>query len=572
MPRPTYLTRRGAVYWFRMVVTKDIRGSYENGKKEETFTLGTRDYNDACHLVKIAAVKVDKQFEDHRRKLKLAGQAPVDEITNHQIKQFGKLYYTYLLEEDEERRLEGFEDFQDDPPPTPMPTFDGYLEDWEGFTEGTSWEHTRGITDEFVKGEAELFLWDFLGVKLKGDSPSWPMLYRELQEAIIKAGKGIKQRNQGELIKTPEVDEPNRPANGPMLKDLSEQWLAEKTAEGRRSTVVNSYRDSFKRFLAIAGNKPLSDYSKADGRAYRAVLSKLPKFWTTSPVKDFDIVTAANRAHELGLEPMSPKNRNNLISPINTFWKWANHLYDECPPSPMSGMNFKITTAPRDQRNPFTIQDLQTIFTAPLFTGCKSFQYWKKPGDLIPLDSCRYWVPLIALFTGARLNEILQLYVKDVHEQGDIWFFDINSDGEDKRTKNDGASIREIPIHSSLIGMGFLGHYKARKEQRSLRLFPDAKLNSNGNYSGNFGKFFNDRFLKHLGVKTPKKSFHSFRHNFEGVCAQSNIRQEHIDALIGHRQSGMGPRYNSEGYPLELLASEMGKVKYRGLDLSHLIK
>ncbi len=45
---------------------------------------------------------------------------------------------------------------------------------------------------------------------------------------------------------------------------------------------------------------------------------------------------------------------------------------------------------------------------------------FKKPSE--------YWAPLIGLFTGARLGEILQLLSKDIRKENDIWLLDINED------------------------------------------------------------------------------------------------------------------------------------------------
>ena len=54
MPGHTRLYRRGAVYYHRAAVPKDIRDTY--GKVEETFSLGTRNRAEALVKVRAAAV------------------------------------------------------------------------------------------------------------------------------------------------------------------------------------------------------------------------------------------------------------------------------------------------------------------------------------------------------------------------------------------------------------------------------------------------------------------------------------------------------------------------------------
>jgi len=66
MPGHTHLYRRGAVYCHRAAVHQDIVATY--GKREETFSLRTRDYAEALRRVKIEAVRIDHQFDEHRLK------------------------------------------------------------------------------------------------------------------------------------------------------------------------------------------------------------------------------------------------------------------------------------------------------------------------------------------------------------------------------------------------------------------------------------------------------------------------------------------------------------------------
>ena len=107
MPGHTRLYRRGPVYYHRAAIPVDIKDTYP--KTEETFSLKTKDHREALRLVRIAAVEVDRKFEEHRRRLREEAGAPVmEELTDHQIKQLGSLYFASLLDEDEETRLDGF--------------------------------------------------------------------------------------------------------------------------------------------------------------------------------------------------------------------------------------------------------------------------------------------------------------------------------------------------------------------------------------------------------------------------------------------------------------------------------
>ncbi|MFP4477558.1 MAG: DUF6538 domain-containing protein [Desulfatibacillaceae bacterium] len=59
------LYRRGATYYHRAAIPKDIRDTYP--KSEETFSLKTKNYHEAVRRVRAEAVKVDRRFEQHRQ-------------------------------------------------------------------------------------------------------------------------------------------------------------------------------------------------------------------------------------------------------------------------------------------------------------------------------------------------------------------------------------------------------------------------------------------------------------------------------------------------------------------------
>ena len=56
------LYRRNATYYHRAAIPKDIAATYP--KSEETFSLRTKDYQEAVKLVRIAAARVDALFDE----------------------------------------------------------------------------------------------------------------------------------------------------------------------------------------------------------------------------------------------------------------------------------------------------------------------------------------------------------------------------------------------------------------------------------------------------------------------------------------------------------------------------
>ncbi|TVM18685.1 integrase [Oceanidesulfovibrio indonesiensis] len=583
MPGHPRLFRRGAVYYHRAAIPVDIKDTYP--KTEETFSLKTKDYREALRKVRVAAVKVDQRFEEHRRRLAQQAKPPVKELSGAEIKRIGEIYYAYRLEEDDEARLQGFspavrqtKEFGDDPAQikdalseqgfTP-PSFDEYVEDHKEINEITRHDFARGQIDPFFVSEAmEVLTWDGIDIRLDKASPSWRKLVRELQAASIKAAKVIQQRNEGGVIETPSIPGVEPGSVAPLLSVAVEDWIDEKTRTSWVPKTAHEHRTWMSHFIAVIGDKPIDTYTKADARAFKAMLLKLPANWVKyKELNGLPLDKAAEKSHRLGLPPMSDKNVNKLLGYVGSFWNWAADNYDDVPTTPFKGLKIKLRKKAREERDPFTLDELHAIFNAPIYTGCKSRRFWSEPGSEILRDSGYYWVPLISLYTGARMGEIIQLYTEDIREEDGILFFDINSSGEDKRLKTT-YSIRSIPIHQSLLDMGFMELVEKHRKRGDKRLFPDLPMGKDGYYSSPFSKWFS-RFLREAGVKSKTNAFHSFRHCFEDACRDSDISKEIMDALQGHGEEGMSDRYG-RGYMLQKLNEAMQRLQYRGLDLDHL--
>ena len=239
--------------------------------------------------------------------------------------------------------------------------------------------------------------------------------------------------------------------------------------------------------------------------------------------------------------------------------------YDEAPKNPILGLKLPTDNHAQDQRYPFTIEELNKLFKFTVWTGCRSKSRWASPGNVILKDSAMFWVPLIALFSGMRLSEITQLDQDDVKLIGDVLCFSVhNSDTKRVKTR---SSIRDIPVHQTLKDIGFEKFLASRKKTET-RLFSDIEIGPSDNPSSPASKRF-IRLLKEAGIKTDKNAFHSFRHNFEDGCRNSDIPMEIINALQGHAAEGMAGRYGN-GYIASTLNKELQKLHYDGLDLKHL--
>lgn len=571
MPKHPRLMKRGGTYYHRASIPADIKSSYP--KTEETFSLGTKDPYKALIAVRRAAAEVDERFAAHRRGKAHTTAPAVAELSKTQVARIEELYFSHLLDEDESVRLDGFFD-KDEPLPTaPVPRFDDYAADSGEFSDDARFMLARGKGDDFYRSEAEEVLtWDGLGIQLDAQSPSWKLAVRAIQSAIVRAGEAVSSRNRGDVVITPEVA--TAPARGPdqssspLASVVRKDWIAEKAMSAWVQKTRNEHSVWSQHFLDLVGDRPIDGYSKADGRAFKLALQKLPPNWNKQkPLKDLSFRQAAEKASQLGLEAMSERNINKIIGFIAAFWNWAAENYDEVKGNPLDKLKIKVKGSVRDERDPFSSAQLTTIFNAPIYTGCRSAPFWSQPGTQVLTESGKYWVPLISLFSGARLGEIIQLRVDDIREDAGVLHFLLADEHEDQRLKT-ATSRRRIPVHPELVALGLVKLIEKRRKAGEARMFPDLPMGEDGYYSSPFSKFYSGFLLK-VGAKGKKTTFHSFRHNFEDACREADMPSEVMNTLQGHGEDGMAARYG-KGYVLRKLDEWMQRVTYEGLDLSHL--
>ncbi len=418
MPGHTRLYRRGATYYHRAAVPVDIIATYP--KTEETFSLKTKDSAEALRRVRVEAVKVDERFEQHRRWLAVQDDPYVDELTSEQLALIKQTYIYHLLNEDDDVRLDGFED-PDDPEIVyePRSTFEEYNELVDDMNEVNRHNLARGKQDPFFVAEAEDVLeWPEIDIRLSPASPDRKKVVRALQEAAVEAAEVKRKRSLGDVIPTPEAPAQGAVSapNGPLLSILFKNFVREKQRSKRWSSKLNDdYHNWAGTFIELSGDRPLSTYKKADARIFKELLLRLPKNrYKMSATKGLSLKEAADKADVMDMERLSTSTINKGLTRLGTFWNWLESNYDGAEPNMFKGLKLDDPVKARDQRYPFTDVQLQRIFDGPIYRGCQSESRRKESGSTNMSHTRWFWLPLMSLFSGARLNELCQLRVADV--------------------------------------------------------------------------------------------------------------------------------------------------------------
>jgi integrase len=314
-------------------------------------------------------------------------------------------------------------------------------------------------------------------------------------------------------------------------ENLFQLWT--KSSPNRRATTIEDYWKVLRSFADVIYRKPLTEITRKDVVGYRDQILEAGQSATTAGRKIGILKTLFLTG--LNYELLETNPADNIRTPVSHDKK---------------------------SRVAFTSDDLAKIFNSEIYVG----GYCPKGAG----REAAYWLPLLALFTGARIEELAQLLVNDVHYlEGLGHYVNITDEAQHSHLKNS-ASRRRIPVHPVLTVCGFIDYVARMKPAKFL--FPHLKPNPRGKLGGYFSNFFSGYLRKKVKISDSRKVFHSFRHTFKDACRAVGIEEAVHDALTGHTAVSAGRKYGNEQYPLEPLFEAMECFEIPSLDLSHLYK
>jgi integrase len=295
-------------------------------------------------------------------------------------------------------------------------------------------------------------------------------------------------------------------------KVLDKSWTAKTEKENRAIYAL---------LVRVVGNIPVSELTHAVARDYKQTLMKLPPSLNKSSLYRSKTLEQILRMNP---DPMATTTVNKNLVRASSLFEWATrHGYMD--KNYFEALSLKNTKRADEERSTFTREDLVRIFShTPYATHRFVHPYY-------------YWLPLLGLYTGARLEEICQLYLDDIYQEEGIWVISINDQGDKKlKTK---SSKRIIPVHPKLIALGLPAYVQTLKDRKQIRLFPELKKGRDG-YSQAASKWFS-RFREKIGLHNlnPPKDFHSFRHTLVTELKNKSIPEVEVAAITGHSASGI---------------------------------
>jgi integrase len=538
---PTGLSQRNGVWQLRIGVPADLTHLYP-GVDAYRGSLKTRDRTEAITKAH-ALIAQHRQTFDHQRTAEFVRRSPPTVPLTQELEAYlsAQAGWVALLFDDVVRFTPGAIEamtpghrFLTSPNDPPGP--------WLTGNDPAKWNRLQQLALEQAKAdlaagrlertqatiESDL---KAMGVRVDWDDTVTRMALTRIARAQVRVYQQTVERGHGEPHDTPAKPLPpatlaplkhpeaqGAPAPAVYLHHLKADWLAVKARAGTAVKIT----DRALRLLAEAGvDVPLSDLTRTHGATFRAHLV------------------------QKGIRGQSVKN---LIGPIQALLNVAVDA-GKLKSNPWAGL--KIDTSDSIQRLPWRLEDLMKLAAA----------------NNLRTDASRWLFPLL-LHTGARIGEMAQLELADIREVDGVPAIEIHdrqAEGHEKRSVKTKAGLRVVPVHASLIALGFLAHVQERKQAGDRFLFPKFIQKGKRIPSDLAGQEFT-KLREEAGIGRDERfTAHSLRHNVRSALAAAGVNDQIIDKLVGHESGTVQGRYTHA--TTKALAEAVAKLDWQRLGL-----
>jgi integrase len=376
-------------------------------------------------------------------------------------------------------------------------------------------------------------------------------------------------------------------------------YFVDKLEKNKKGKILDhtlpQYQRAVSLFTGLVGDKPVHEYKLSDFEEYQSLFLRLPlkhkEIAPGNPLKAIEFNENLPDGQKQDTYKWTTFKGRHATSIRVVFSYIKKHKVIDY--NPMADFKLEkprrnFTAIRRKPKRSFKGEELEKIFSVPLFHSCRNSVNWMTLGEY-KIRDFKFWGILIALFSGARSGEIGQLLIMDIVNYNDMPHFHIleqyvdediveynlnvseeELDEINKNAKNS-QSVRLVPVHGELIKLGFLDYVEKRKSEcksHTEQLFPDWYADKYGRHSSLMSEKFS-YLLDKLGINTKSISFHSFRHTFKDAMRRAELSDSVQRMFMGHSIKDV-----HEGYGIDKIqkkhSERINDIKYEMLDFSHL--
>lgn len=161
----------------------------------------------------------------------------------------------------------------------------------------------------------------------------------------------------------------------------------------------------------------------------------------------------------------------------------------------------------------------------------------------------RFWLPLLSLFTGARLEELTRTKLSDVDRVGAVWGLWL------PRRKGTSDARRFVPLPDRVLALGFLDYVRAARDEGVEELLPGPTRPPKTSQAASISKWFRS-YLGGCSLTDPSLTFQSLRRTFAEEASRLNVSEAQASTILGLAASASAHRSLLGAYtPAEIKAS-----------------
>ena len=340
------------------------------------------------------------------------------------------------------------------------------------------------------------------------------------------------------------------------LRFLVEQYEKENVQNWKPATLKENQasHSTLIEIFDYLGLTDLTAITRADMLEVRDVLQKIPKN-RKQRFKDAPLVDllTTDKTHEC-MDVVTINNK--YLVKMAALFKWAvrNDLLIK---NLTEGLELKVPPRKASEaRKAFSATQVGQLIDA-------AKKYSQKPSG----KPYHYYVVMLAAITGARLNEVSQIQVKDVMTTSHgTAYIHINEDASTlpgKSIKNP-YSERCVPLVDGAYGFAladFMALVEARRSAggEDAMVFDGLKLMKNG-YGEQVSKWFNRTLLPKVVADRDGLAFHSFRHTVATQLKQQGVELAYAQAILGHSSGSITYDRYAKEVEVEILEEKLSEA------------
>jgi len=399
-------------------------------------------------------------------------------------------------------------------------------------------------------------------------------LQREVE--ATRAGSREHLDRLTKVVSHPAQAAPSSSKNATTLSMAFARWRSKRERGGSDAgKSAREFETQINRFINVHGDLPINEITRAHCIDFRDLMAKYPAH-ASKAIRQESIRTVVAQYTAKGAPTYRPLSADTLNEKVfaAVHAVLADAMKDNLiQANPMSSISVQDTGVQAPPKLPYNDVEVGKLFQCGVFRG-------QPIGDKKAGGDAQKWVPLLAAYSGARLEELGQLAITDVKVEGGVSYihFQERYDGVDpgyRRSLKNPSSHRKVPIHSVLIGLGFLTFVENQRRAGHIHLFPllrwreQKKRDKSDKVTADFTKWWSS--YSRTVVQDERKSFHSFRHTFKNRLRNAGVAKALNDALTGHASSDEGDNYGRDeeglGFELSILAEAIEKLSHPEIDV-----